>query len=191
MCVCGVSLSLSLDRKIQNKKRRRRRRKKKMTNNSNNNNTNNTNNTNNSHVASVATSGTISSSGPLVPQPGLGSSQSVVVNPLSASTGSAPVGGASATSTTVVIDIGQYLSPPVIRNLSDKLYEKRKLGALEVEQFVRDAAQHKEKDKLYAVTQFLTENFCGSSNANLRKGGLIALAAVAIGLGPISFSNFF
>ncbi len=77
----------------------------------------------------------------------------------------------------------------ITRNLSDKLYEKRKLGALEVEQLVKELATSKDEDRIKSVIQHLVTNFSDSSQGNSRKGGLIALAATAIGLGAISFYN--
>jgi hypothetical protein len=35
------------------------------------------------------------------------------------------------------------LPPNTVRNLNDKLYEKRKLGALEIEQLVKDLVKSK------------------------------------------------
>ena len=71
----------------------------------------------------------------------------------------------------------------ISRNLSDKLYEKRKLGALEVEQLVKDLNNNKDYDRINHVIQHLVTNFSDSTQGNYRKGGLIALAATAIGLG--------
>jgi vacuole morphology and inheritance protein 14 len=49
------------------------------------------------------------------------------------------------------------------RNLSDKLYEKRKLGALEVEQLIRDLVARKEEEKIKGVIQHLVTNFSDSN----------------------------
>lgn len=78
------------------------------------------------------------------------------------------------------------LSPATIRNLGDKLYEKRKLGALEVEQIIRETKEANDTDKIQAIILYLTNQFAYSPSGNQRKGGLIALAATAIGLGPVS-----
>ncbi|PRP89372.1 hypothetical protein PROFUN_01235 [Planoprotostelium fungivorum] len=75
------------------------------------------------------------------------------------------------------------LPPSIARNLSDRLYDKRKLGALEVEALVRDLTAQKEDDRIRTVIQHLVSNFSESPQGNARKGGLIALAASAIGLG--------
>ncbi|KAK2975903.1 hypothetical protein RJ640_027537 [Escallonia rubra] len=70
----------------------------------------------------------------------------------------------------------------VLRNLSDKLYEKRKNAALEVEGIVKQLAVAGEHDKITAVINLLTNEFTYSPQANHRKGGLIGLAAATVGL---------
>uniref|UniRef100_A0A0E0CXC3 Vacuolar protein 14 C-terminal Fig4-binding domain-containing protein n=1 Tax=Oryza meridionalis TaxID=40149 RepID=A0A0E0CXC3_9ORYZ len=70
----------------------------------------------------------------------------------------------------------------VLRNLSDKLYEKRKNAALEIEGIVKQLATSGEHDKISAVIALLTNDFTMSPQANHRKGGLIGLAAVTVGL---------
>jgi vacuole morphology and inheritance protein 14 len=82
----------------------------------------------------------------------------------------------------------------VQRLLGDRSYEKRKTGAISVEESVRGLKDRccaadlpaAEKAKLdnqirETITQ-LGEMFCRSPNANHRKGGLIGLAGAAIGL---------
>lgn len=70
----------------------------------------------------------------------------------------------------------------VLRNLADKLYEKRKNAALEVEGVVKQLTAVGDHDKINAVINLLTREFTDSSQANHRKGGLIGLAAVTVGL---------
>ncbi|KAL9993908.1 putative vacuole morphology and inheritance protein [Helianthus debilis subsp. tardiflorus] len=70
----------------------------------------------------------------------------------------------------------------VLRNLSDKLYEKRKNAALEVEGIVKQLTAVGDHDKITAVINLLTHEFAYSPQANHRKGGLIGLAAAAVGL---------
>ncbi|XP_020257176.1 protein VAC14 homolog isoform X2 [Asparagus officinalis] len=70
----------------------------------------------------------------------------------------------------------------VIRNLADKLYEKRKNAALEIEGIVKQLAQAGEHDKISSVISLLTNEFTYSPQANQRKGGLIGLAAATVGL---------
>ena len=47
----------------------------------------------------------------------------------------------------------------------------------------RSCSNQQDKKNLISLINFLTENFMGHTSPNYRKGGLIALAAVAIGLG--------
>uniref|UniRef100_A0A7C9AXU5 Vacuolar protein 14 C-terminal Fig4-binding domain-containing protein n=1 Tax=Opuntia streptacantha TaxID=393608 RepID=A0A7C9AXU5_OPUST len=70
----------------------------------------------------------------------------------------------------------------VLRNLADKLYEKRKNAALELEGIVKQLALAGDHDKITAVIKLLTEDFTLSPQANHRKGGLIGLAAATVGL---------
>ncbi|KAK8583023.1 hypothetical protein V6N13_069787 [Hibiscus sabdariffa] len=70
----------------------------------------------------------------------------------------------------------------VLRNLSDKLYEKRKNAALEIEGIVKQLASAGDHDKISAVINLLAKEFTYSSQSNHRKGGLIGLAAATVGL---------
>ncbi|XP_057486097.1 protein VAC14 homolog isoform X2 [Actinidia eriantha] len=70
----------------------------------------------------------------------------------------------------------------VLRNLSEKLYEKRKNAALELEGIVKQLAAAGDHDKITAVINLLTNEFTYSPQANHRKGGLIGLAAATVGL---------
>ncbi|KAL2611614.1 hypothetical protein R1flu_023306 [Riccia fluitans] len=79
----------------------------------------------------------------------------------------------------------EYLPASVQRNISDKLYEKRKNAALEVEGAVRNYAAAGEHDKIGAIIDSLrvyVEGSQGSAITNNRKGGLIGLAAATVGL---------
>ncbi|XP_008813536.1 protein VAC14 homolog [Phoenix dactylifera] len=81
--------------------------------------------------------------------------------------------------------MGDYMSiipAAVLRNLADKLYEKRKNAALEVESIVKQLAVAGEHEKINVVIHLLNEDFTFSPQANHRKGGLIGLAAVTVGL---------
>ncbi|QCD89573.1 protein VAC14 homolog isoform X2 [Vigna unguiculata] len=74
------------------------------------------------------------------------------------------------------------IPPAVLRNLADKLYEKRKNAALEVEGIVKQLAFAGDHDRIVAVISLLTTEFTYSPQANHRKGGLISLAAATVGL---------
>ncbi|XP_033754423.1 protein VAC14 homolog [Pecten maximus] len=73
-----------------------------------------------------------------------------------------------------------------VRNLNDKLYEKRKMGALEVERMVRDFSVTGQTVQIQRVLKVLGEDLALSHNPNSRKGGVIGLAATAIALGKES-----
>ncbi|CAN6856518.1 unnamed protein product [Brassica oleracea] len=70
----------------------------------------------------------------------------------------------------------------VHRNLSDKLYEKRKNAALDLENAVKALITSGDHDKISKVINLLIKDFAKSPQANHRKGGLIGLAAVTVGL---------
>ncbi|KAJ6816635.1 protein VAC14-like protein isoform X1 [Iris pallida] len=78
-------------------------------------------------------------------------------------------------------DVLSLIPAGVLRNLSDKLYEKRKNAALEIEGVVKQLSVANEREKIDAIIGFLIE--CTySPQANQRKGGLIGLAAATVGL---------
>ncbi|KAK4919788.1 hypothetical protein LTR66_016774, partial [Elasticomyces elasticus] len=70
------------------------------------------------------------------------------------------------------------------RLLTDKLYEKRKQGALELERLVRDAVANRDQDKLTKIIDQLCHDYAYAVHAPYaRNGGLIGLAAASIALG--------
>lgn len=81
-----------------------------------------------------------------------------------------------------MVDALSVIPASVLRNLSDKLYEKRKNAALEVEGIVKQLAAAGDHEKITAVIKLLTEEYTFSPQANHRKGGLIGLAAATVGL---------
>ncbi|XP_057528715.1 protein VAC14 homolog isoform X2 [Amaranthus tricolor] len=70
----------------------------------------------------------------------------------------------------------------LLRNLADKLYERRKNAALELEGIVKQLAATSDHEKITAVINLLTDEFIKSPQTNHRKGGLIGLAAATVGL---------
>ncbi|KAM7539493.1 hypothetical protein Aperf_G00000053630 [Anoplocephala perfoliata] len=70
-----------------------------------------------------------------------------------------------------------------VKNLCDKIFEKRKAGAMEVEQLVKTFIQKEKTIEIERILQILGQDFIVSPNVNVRKGGLFGLASVAIGLG--------
>ncbi|XP_071715414.1 protein VAC14 homolog [Rutidosis leptorrhynchoides] len=79
-------------------------------------------------------------------------------------------------------DILTAIPAAVLRNLADKLYEKRKNAALEIEGIVKQLTVAGDHDKVNAVINLLTHEFTYSPQVNHRKGGLIGLAAATVGL---------
>ncbi|KAL3426172.1 hypothetical protein PVAG01_02963 [Phlyctema vagabunda] len=71
------------------------------------------------------------------------------------------------------------------RALNDKLYDKRKVGALDLERVIRDFAVAKEFDRIKKIIQQLCNDYAYAVHQpHARNGGLIGLAAAAIALGP-------
>ncbi|CAD7697493.1 unnamed protein product [Ostreobium quekettii] len=83
----------------------------------------------------------------------------------------------------------ELLPALVVRNIGDKLYEKRKTAALEVEQLVKKFASTGHKEKIKALVGRLVDDFALSGQANLRKGGLLCLAAATVGLRSVNDEN--
>ncbi|KAA3453297.1 protein VAC14-like protein isoform X1 [Gossypium australe] len=78
-------------------------------------------------------------------------------------------------------DAFSVIPASVLRNLSDKLYEKRKNAALEIDGIVKQLASSGDHEKISAVIKLLATEFTDSPQANHRKGGLIGLAAATVG----------
>ncbi|GAB4814784.1 hypothetical protein N2152v2_001830 [Parachlorella kessleri] len=76
---------------------------------------------------------------------------------------------------------GSALPPTVVKNIGDKLYEKRKAAALEIEQLVKTLRQQGRGDRVMELIDALIQ-YALSSQSNARKGGLLGLAATAVGL---------
>ncbi|CZS95149.1 probable enzyme activator VAC14 [Rhynchosporium agropyri] len=77
------------------------------------------------------------------------------------------------------------MEPSIQRALNDKLYDKRKVGALDLERVIRDLAAAKEFDRIKKIIQQLCNDYAYAVHQpHARNGGLIGLAAAAIALGP-------
>ncbi|XP_044735191.1 protein VAC14 homolog isoform X2 [Chrysoperla carnea] len=74
------------------------------------------------------------------------------------------------------------LSAACVRALHDKVHDKRKTAALEVEKMVRDFYQVNNASQIKRIIKVCGE-FATSQNPFVRRGGLLALASVAIALG--------
>ncbi|XP_019880137.1 protein VAC14 homolog isoform X2 [Aethina tumida] len=75
------------------------------------------------------------------------------------------------------------LSVACVRALHDKIYEKRKTAALEIEKMVKEFSSSNNGGQIKKLLKVLGQDFAVSQNPHARKGGLIGLAAIAIALG--------
>ncbi|CAA7260108.1 unnamed protein product [Cyclocybe aegerita] len=72
----------------------------------------------------------------------------------------------------------------VARQLIDKIYEKRKAAALDLEKQIRECHQQGEERRISQIIDQLVDMFSNTSNPlHIRNGGLIGLAGTAIALG--------
>ncbi|PPQ70437.1 hypothetical protein CVT26_013931 [Gymnopilus dilepis] len=72
----------------------------------------------------------------------------------------------------------------ISRQLIDKIYEKRKAAALELEKQIRECHQQGEHKRISQIIDQLVDMFSNTSNPlHIRNGGLIGLAGTAIALG--------
>ncbi|XP_023342024.1 protein VAC14 homolog [Eurytemora carolleeae] len=78
------------------------------------------------------------------------------------------------------------LSTACVRALNDRMYERRKAAALEIEKMVKDFVTVQNITQIKKLLKVLGSEFAKSQNPHMRKGGLIGLAAMAIGLGKDS-----
>ncbi|XP_063972003.1 protein VAC14 homolog [Diachasmimorpha longicaudata] len=75
------------------------------------------------------------------------------------------------------------LSAACVRSLNDKMYEKRKPAAVEIEKMVKEFSARNNIPQIKRLLKVLGQDFATSHNSHTRKGGLIGLAAIAVGLG--------
>ncbi|RVD80855.1 uncharacterized protein DFL_008742 [Arthrobotrys flagrans] len=77
------------------------------------------------------------------------------------------------------------MDPAIGRSLNDKLYDKRKMGALELERLIREHLANNDTDKIKEIIDQLVHDFAYAIHQpHARNGGLIGLAAASIALGP-------
>ncbi|EFX00777.1 vacuole-associated enzyme activator complex component [Grosmannia clavigera kw1407] len=76
------------------------------------------------------------------------------------------------------------MDPAIQRALNEKLYEKRKGGALELERTIRELVAVKDTNIVEAILDQLCNEYAYAVHQHSRNGGLIGLAAAAIALGP-------
>lgn len=83
------------------------------------------------------------------------------------------------------------LDKEVQKGLSDRLYDKRKVAALELEQSIRECLANDDRDKIKSIIDQLCRDFAYAvHHPNARNGGLIGLAAAAIALGQNEVINY-
>ncbi|CUA69135.1 hypothetical protein RSOLAG22IIIB_03813 [Rhizoctonia solani] len=76
------------------------------------------------------------------------------------------------------------LEPAIVRGLNDKLYDKRKASALDLEKLVRECHTSGDSHRINTIIDQLIDLFSSTTNPlHARNGGLIGLAAAAIALG--------
>ena len=82
-----------------------------------------------------------------------------------------------------MVSVESPLPPIIQRSLGDRSNEKRKNAALEIENLVKNLQEANHNPAMIqSVITVLSKDFCTSMNSNYRKGGLVGLAATAIGL---------
>jgi hypothetical protein len=76
----------------------------------------------------------------------------------------------------------QCISAAVLVSLAHKRYERRRLAAMEIEKVVRSLVSQEDYTRVRAILLLLSDDYVRSTNEDARKGGVVALAACAIGL---------
>ena len=76
----------------------------------------------------------------------------------------------------------QSISAAVLVSLAHKRYERRRLAAMEIEKVVRSLVSQNEFERVRAILLLLSDDYVRSTGEDARKGGVVALAASAIGL---------
>ncbi|TGZ61151.1 hypothetical protein CRM22_008137 [Opisthorchis felineus] len=74
------------------------------------------------------------------------------------------------------------LTSSCVKNLVDKLFEKRKLAATEIERITKESFTSEKRGDVVKLIGYFTQDFITSHNPHTRKGGLLGLASVVIGL---------
>ncbi len=76
------------------------------------------------------------------------------------------------------------LDKTIQKTLADRLYDKRKSAALELERAIRTALKDSDTEQIHDIINTLCRDFIYALHQpNARNGGLIGLAATAIALG--------
>ncbi|EGC33117.1 hypothetical protein DICPUDRAFT_49156 [Dictyostelium purpureum] len=75
----------------------------------------------------------------------------------------------------------------ILKNLTDKNTDKRKAGAQEIEQLIRDHHSNDDEAIIKSIIKIISTEYTDSAQGNNKKGGLIGLASIAIGLGTDAY----
>lgn len=81
---------------------------------------------------------------------------------------------------------GELLPQAVLRQIGDKLYDKRKTAALEVEQIIKKLVSANDLNRIRLIIDKLIADYAFSAQTNYRKGALLCLAGATVGLGEPS-----
>ncbi|QDS71893.1 hypothetical protein FKW77_010214 [Venturia effusa] len=77
------------------------------------------------------------------------------------------------------------MDPGIQKALTDKLYDKRKSGALELEALIRECLRDEDHDRIQKIVNQLCHDYAYQVHQpHARNGGMIGLAAASIALGP-------
>lgn len=77
----------------------------------------------------------------------------------------------------------QSISATVLVSLAHKRYERRRLAAMEIEKIIRNlVTKSNDLERVHAILFLLSDDYVRSTSEDARKGGVVALAACAIGL---------
>jgi vacuole morphology and inheritance protein 14 len=89
------------------------------------------------------------------------------------------------------LNLELLLGATALRALSDRSFERRKAGAQEVERLLRRLSREGASGAATArrVLSALASDYACSVSSNHRKGGLLALASAAIGLGASALAD--
>ena len=83
----------------------------------------------------------------------------------------------------------QSISAAVLVSLAHKRYERRRLAAMEIEKVIRGLVHQEEFERVRAILLLLSDDYVRSTSEDARKGGVVALAACAIGMKKVKDSR--
>jgi len=78
------------------------------------------------------------------------------------------------------------LPTTIVRAIGDKLYDRRKTAALEVEGLIKNLAAQGNSYRISLIVNRLVNDYAFSPQTNYRKGGLLSLAAATVALADLN-----